>query len=48
MTIATRSLPAQRATFVDDDHEQIVIRQDPHTGLRFIVAVHSPVTSFSR
>src|SRR3954469_5753602 len=43
MTIATRSLPAQRATFVDDDHEQIVIRQDSRTGLRFIVAVHSTV-----
>ena len=27
----------------DDDHEQIVIRQDPETGLRFIVAVHSTV-----
>ena len=27
----------------DDDHEQIVIRQDPATGLRFIVAVHSTV-----
>ena len=43
MTIATRSLPAQRATLADDDHEQIVIRQDPRTGLRFIVAVHSTV-----
>ena len=26
-----------------DDHEQIVIRQDPRTGLRLIVAVHSTV-----
>lgn len=26
-----------------DDHEQIVIRQDAETGLRFIVAVHSTV-----
>jgi glutamate dehydrogenase/leucine dehydrogenase len=25
----------------EDDHEQVVIRQDPETGLRFIVAVHS-------
>ena len=25
----------------DDDHEQVVIRQDAETGLRFIVAVHS-------
>jgi valine dehydrogenase (NAD+) len=43
MTIATQ--PATRSTvqFVDDDHEQVVIRQDPATGLRFIVAVHSTV-----
>jgi len=27
----------------DDDHEQIVIRQDRETGLRFVVAVHSTV-----
>jgi valine dehydrogenase (NAD+) len=27
----------------DDDHEQIVIRQDKETGLRLIVAVHSTV-----
>jgi valine dehydrogenase (NAD+) len=27
----------------DPDHEQVVIRQDPATGLRFIVAVHSTV-----
>ena len=27
----------------DDDHEQIVVRQDRETGLRFIVAVHSTV-----
>ena len=26
-----------------DDHEQIVIRQDPRTGMRLIVAVHSTV-----
>jgi len=26
-----------------DDHERVVIRQDPETGLRFIVAVHSTV-----
>jgi valine dehydrogenase (NAD+) len=43
MTIATQ--PAQRANIAlaDDDHEQIVIRQDPETGLRLIVAVHSTV-----
>jgi valine dehydrogenase (NAD+) len=27
----------------DDSHEQVVIRQDPESGLRFIVAVHSTV-----
>ena len=27
----------------DDDHERIVVRQDPETGLRLIVAVHSTV-----
>jgi len=43
MTIATQ--PPTRANIVlaDDDHEQIVIRQNPETGLRFIVAVHSTV-----
>jgi valine dehydrogenase (NAD+) len=42
MTIATQAaaLPTTRA---DDDHEQVVIRQDPETGLRLIVAVHSTV-----
>jgi valine dehydrogenase (NAD+) len=42
MTIATQ--PAERPNIVlDDDHEQIVIRQDAETGLRLIVAVHSTV-----
>jgi glutamate dehydrogenase/leucine dehydrogenase len=27
----------------DDDHEQVVIRQDPATGMRLIVAIHSTV-----
>jgi glutamate dehydrogenase/leucine dehydrogenase len=27
----------------DDDHERVVIRQDPDTGLRLIVAIHSTV-----
>jgi valine dehydrogenase (NAD+) len=31
------------AFLADDDHEQIVVRQDAETGLRFIVAVHSTV-----
>ena len=43
MTIATRSLPNVNLSLADDDHEQIVIRQDNETGLRFIVAVHSTV-----
>ena len=34
---------AANIALADDDHEQIVIRQDPETGLRFIVAVHSTV-----
>jgi valine dehydrogenase (NAD+) len=43
VTIATQ--PAVRSTvpLVDDDHEQVVVRQDADTGLRFIVAVHSTV-----
>jgi valine dehydrogenase (NAD+) len=43
MTIATRSIPRRRFTASDDDHEQIVIRQDLKTGMRLIVAVHSTV-----
>src|SRR5215207_4539004 len=43
MTIATRHSPRVSLSLADDDHEQIVIRQDPETGLRFIVAVHSTV-----
>lgn len=31
------------ASFPDDDHERVVIRQDPETGMRLIVAVHSTV-----
>jgi valine dehydrogenase (NAD+) len=42
MTIATRSLSGRRVT-ASDDHEQIVIRQDPKTGMRLIIAVHSTV-----
>src|SRR3954468_24116777 len=40
MTIAEH--PAS-ALLQADDHEQAVIRQDPETGLRFIIAVHSTV-----
>src|SRR4029453_15741103 len=43
MTIATHPPPRANIALADDDHEQIVIRQDPETGLRFIVAVHSTV-----
>jgi glutamate dehydrogenase/leucine dehydrogenase len=43
MTIAARQLPETAIPLADDDHEQIVIRQDKRTGLRFIVAVHSTV-----
>src|SRR4051795_9323867 len=43
MTIATRHAPGVNIPMADDDHEQIVVRQDKETGLRFIVAVHSTV-----
>src|SRR3954451_7233092 len=43
MTIATRQVPRIGLPMADDDHEQIVVRQDNKTGLRFIVAVHSTV-----
>src|SRR5918992_962619 len=43
MTIATQPVPTRTAPLTDDDHEQVVIRQDAETGLRFIVAVHSTV-----
>jgi valine dehydrogenase (NAD+) len=43
MTIATRHEPRISLPLADDDHEQVVIRQDRETGLRFIVAVHSTV-----
>jgi valine dehydrogenase (NAD+) len=43
MTIATQRPPRANIARADDDHEQIVIRQEPETGLRFIVAVHSTV-----
>src|SRR2546423_1546444 len=40
MTIAEH--PAS-ALLDSEDHEQVVVRQDPATGLRLIVAVHSTV-----
>jgi valine dehydrogenase (NAD+) len=43
MTIATQREAGATVRLADDDHEQIVVRQDADTGLRFIVAVHSTV-----
>jgi valine dehydrogenase (NAD+) len=43
MTIASRPVAPRTTGLGDDDHEQIVVRQDPDTGLRFVVAVHSTV-----
>jgi valine dehydrogenase (NAD+) len=43
MTIATQREAGSTVRLADDDHEQIVVRQDPDIGLRFIVAVHSTV-----
>jgi valine dehydrogenase (NAD+) len=36
-------MPLTPLSTADDDHEQIVVRQDKATGLQFIVAVHSTV-----
>lgn len=41
MTIAARPVSPTVNALHDDDHERIVVRQDPATGLRMIVAVHS-------
>ena len=41
MTIETSAVPSSTPSLHEDDHEQVVIRQDPESGLRFIVAVHS-------
>ena len=43
MTIATEVSRAPGVSFADDDHERILVAQDPDTGLRLIVAVHSTV-----
>jgi valine dehydrogenase (NAD+) len=43
MTIAVHQPVPTAPAVHDDDHEQIVVRQDPATGLRLIVAVHSTV-----
>lgn len=48
MTIAAEAREAVRAQAplapaTDDDHERVVIRQDPATGMRLIVAIHSTV-----
>src|SRR5215212_4000586 len=41
MTTATTLTVASTAGLADDDHEQVLITQDPRTGMRLIVAVHS-------
>jgi glutamate dehydrogenase/leucine dehydrogenase len=43
MTIATRRVPGRPVAASNDDHEQIVIRQDLKTGMRLIIAIHSTV-----
>jgi glutamate dehydrogenase/leucine dehydrogenase len=43
MSMTITAGPVRQALASDDDHERIVIRQDPETGLRLIVAVHSTV-----
>jgi valine dehydrogenase (NAD+) len=37
------ALDPEPSALLDPDHERVVIRQDPATGLRFIVAIHSTV-----
>ena len=41
MTTASTRTVASTAVLADDDHEQVLITQDPGTGMRLIVAVHS-------
>jgi valine dehydrogenase (NAD+) len=41
VTIATQPKLSSTPSLHEDDHEQVVIRQDPETGLRLIVAIHS-------
>src|SRR5215211_4038950 len=41
MTTASTLTVASTAVLADDDHEQVLITQDPGTGMRLIVAVHS-------
>jgi glutamate dehydrogenase/leucine dehydrogenase len=43
MSIVKPRITSSPPTLADDDHEQIVVRQDSETGLRLIVAVHSTV-----
>ena len=40
---STAGSPAAAAAIQGEDHERVVIRQDPDSGLRLIVAVHSTV-----
>jgi valine dehydrogenase (NAD+) len=43
MTIATHPRIQANIALADDDHEQVVVRQDRASGLRLIIAVHSTV-----
>jgi valine dehydrogenase (NAD+) len=43
MTVTISAIRSSAAGVAGEDHEQIVIRQDPQTGMRLIVAVHSTV-----
>src|SRR3954469_1664496 len=43
MSMTFSAIRSGAAGVAGEDHEQIVIRQDPQTGMRLIVAVHSTV-----
>jgi glutamate dehydrogenase/leucine dehydrogenase len=43
MSMTISAIRSGAAGVAGEDHEQIVIRQDPQTGMRLIVAVHSTV-----
>jgi valine dehydrogenase (NAD+) len=43
MTIVSGASPFPAPALADDDHERVVVRQEPESGLRLIVAVHSTV-----
>ncbi|HYP47298.1 MAG TPA: Glu/Leu/Phe/Val dehydrogenase dimerization domain-containing protein [Thermoleophilaceae bacterium] len=43
MSIVSERVARGSASLLDDDHEQIVVRQDHETGLRLVIAIHSTV-----